>query len=116
MAAKSKTCNGSTGHPLSEYSTSLEAQEAAEFLKSTHNKNLIPYQCDRCGLWHLSPTERQTPSSIQCKCRDRNGLPKALYETKEGARQRAKLSSREKGIQLTVYKCPHLQGFHLTRK
>lgn len=116
MAAKSETCVGNTGQPLSEYLSRAEAETAAAYASATYKKKLIPYKCPLCGQWHLSPTERQTPSSNLCKCRDGSGLSKALYDTKDGAKQRAKILSKEKGVRLSVYKCPHGQGFHLTKK
>ena len=113
---KSTTCFGHGGQPLSEYSSRTEARDAAAHAKTAYRKDLVPYKCDRCEQWHLSPAERQTPSSISCKCLDRYGMPKALYDTKAGAKQRAKIMSKEKGVGLSVYQCPHTQGFHLTGK
>lgn len=116
MSIKSATCVGHSGQPLSEYASRHEAQDAADYANTAYRKKLVPYNCDRCSAWHLSPSERQTPSSISCKCLDRYGMPKALYETKDGARQRAKITSKEKGIALSVYQCPHSNGFHLSGK
>jgi hypothetical protein len=113
---KSATCFGHNGQPISEYASRREALEAAEYANTTYRKKLVPYECDRCGQWHLSPIERQTPSSIRCKCLDRYGMPKALYDTKDGATKRARILSKEKGLGLTVYQCPHSQGFHLSGK
>ncbi|MEP6945026.1 MAG: hypothetical protein ABJA02_03855 [Acidobacteriota bacterium] len=113
---KSATCFGHSGQPLSEYPSRREAQDAAEYANTAYRKKLVPYECERCGAWHLSPAERQTPSTIGCKCLDRYGMPKALYDTKDGAKQRAKIASKEKGVGLSVYQCPHTQGFHLTGK
>lgn len=116
MSLKSATCFGSSGHPLSEYPARREAHDAAEYVNRSLRKKLVPYECGRCGQWHLSPAERQTPSLIACKCLDRYGMPKALYETKDGARQRAKILSNEKALKLSVYQCPHTHGFHLSGK
>lgn len=116
MASKSESCQGSTGQPLTEYASRKETHEAADYARTKFKKNLIAYECPKCAQWHLSPKERQTPSSNECKCRDSYGLSKALYETKDGANRRSQILSREKGVRLSVYKCPEGKGFHLTRK
>ena len=117
MTLKSTTCfNTRNGKPLSEYSSEVEAEGAAIYANSQYRKNLAPYRCDRCGQWHLSPQNRQTPSTSCNLCTDAFGHSKALYPTQETAKQRAKIIRKEKGVQLSVYQCPYNNGWHLTKR
>ncbi|MDR0307768.1 MAG: hypothetical protein LBI42_13155 [Chitinispirillales bacterium] len=107
---KSSSCFGSNGKPLSVYYSESEADEGAYHVRSEYRLNLSPYQCSRCGYWHLSPGSRQTPSTDCAFC------VKKLYETKAAAEKRAKIIEDEQGTALKVYRCPHQNGWHLTKK
>ncbi|MDA3925350.1 MAG: hypothetical protein PF904_11700 [Kiritimatiellae bacterium] len=117
MNIKSTTCfNQRNGKPLSEYSSEVEAEGAAIYVNSQHRTNLAPYQCSRCGQWHLSPKNRQTPSRACNICTDTFGSAKELYETREAAQKRARIIRKEKGVKLSVYQCPYNNGWHLTKR
>jgi ribosomal protein L37AE/L43A len=110
---RSETCTDRFGQPIQEYGTKYEAEEAAK-KSEIYGKKLFPYQCKKCGKWHLSPTDRSTPS-VKCEyCRDSKGELKDLYETVEDAERRAEIILKEKGISLRIYKCPGQDGWHLT--
>ena len=113
---KSKTCFGkSTKKPLSEYQTRKEAKEAAEFVRKSYKKEMSPYHCEECGKWHLADDRRRTPSKTCTQCRDAKGQPKEGYQTKKAATQRAEILLKEMKVKLQVYKCPHGNGWHLTK-
>jgi len=113
MGTKSLTCYGKNG-ALSTYSSESEAEYGANQARG-YGKNFSPYQCTKCGLWHLSPKERHTPSR-ECTCTDSHGRPKQLYETKEAAEIRAEIIEKERGEKLNIYICPRQDGWHLTHK
>jgi len=113
--AKSATCFKKDGEPLSYYYSEYEASEAASHVWYQLNLDLSPYQCSKCGYWHLSPKNRQTPSRECIYCTDSNGEHKELYETEEAAKLRAEIIEEEQGIKLKVYKCPKQEGWHLTK-
>ena len=54
---KSKTCFGKSGNPLSVFMAEAEAQESADHERHERGMSLYPYQCGRCGHWHLAPEE-----------------------------------------------------------
>jgi endogenous inhibitor of DNA gyrase (YacG/DUF329 family) len=111
----SLTCRGRNGRPVKEYLTLADAQSAADYVKTRHKNNMIPYQCARCGRWHLSPASRHTPSQT-CACIDHNGKAKESYQTEADAKKRAAIIYREKGVSLSVYPCPLGNGYHLTSR
>lgn len=116
MSVKSDSCvSNRNGEPLTEYRTEYEAQQGAYHVKNTYSKHLEPYKCSHCAFWHLSPKDRQTPSSKCPSCVGSDGQCKDLYETQKDAQKRASISHKEKGIRLTVYKCPYNSGWHLTK-
>jgi len=106
---KNAACYSRQGKELSSFYSEGEAWGAAEASKA-HGLNLIPYECTKCGYWHLSPKSRQTPSSECGFC------GKQLYETKAAAEKRAKILGMENGVKLYIYKCPCFNGYHLTQK
>ncbi len=117
MNLKSTTCFSTrNGKPLSVYNSEVEAEGAAIYANSQHRLKLSPYRCERCGEWHLSPQNRQTPSTSCNLCTDSSGHAKELYRTQTEAQQRAKIISREKGVRLAVYHCPYNNGWHLTKR
>ena len=115
MSRKSMTCFKKDGEPLSQYSSEYEARDGASHVKYKYGLDLAPYLCSKCGYWHLSPKERQTPSKECTYCTDSNGKHKELYETEEAAKTRAEIIEEEQGIKLKVYKCPNQDGWHLTK-
>jgi hypothetical protein len=115
MKFKSETCFGRTGASLNAYDEKSEAAEHARYLKKERGSEMVPYECERCGFWHLSPADRQTTSTVCAFCRDRQGNLKDLYLTQRDARRRAEISRVERGVILEIYKCPHQSGWHLTR-
>ena len=114
---KSKTCIGKTsGEPLTEYDSREAADEGAAYANKTYRSNLAPYQCDKCGKWHLSPKSRMTPSTTCPFCKGSNGQPKEAYHSRSDAKRRANISRKERGVSLQVYKCEHSDTWHLTRE
>ena len=116
MGFKSSSCFGKrTGEPLTAYHTEREAKEGADYANSTYGNNLVPYKCNNCRLWHLSPEDRQTPSSICSSCTDSYGSHKDLYHSEAIAERRAAILLKERGILLRVYPCPYRNGWHLRK-
>ena len=62
---------------------------------------------------------RKSEVSVQrdslCICTDTHGVEKELYETKSEAQTVCILRSKESGEKLSVYACPSIKGWHLTR-
>ena len=86
MSLKSDTCVGKvSGKPLTEYDSEAEAREGAEHARQRYGRKLLPYACDTCGKWHLSPAERQTPSRECPTCRGADGKPKESYRSEQEA-------------------------------
>lgn len=113
---KSETCfNQKTGSPLSVYNSEDSARSGAEYIKQAHGTDLVPYHCNRCDKWHLSPAARQTPSSTCHSCRDSGGRRKESYRSHDDARRRADILQSEQGANLRVYQCPSGTGWHLTK-
>lgn len=112
---KSETCFSKSGNPRSVFMTEAEAQRSADHERNERGINLYPYQCERCGLWHLAPEEsRVVFKEYACSCTDTLGKSKRLYATQEDA-EKARISSEEaRKTKLTVYPCPEGGGWHLT--
>ena len=114
---KSKSCSsGRSNKALTEYKTEDEAFGAAEVIKKRNNTRLYPYNCEKCGKWHLTPKSRITPSTPCTHCKDSKGKAKESYKTKQGALKRGKILLKEQGVNLSIYDCPHGEGWHLTKK
>ena len=113
---KSKSCVSSqTGKPVTVYPSEYQAQQGAYYVNAEYGEQMSPYKCHKCGLWHLSPIKRQTPSSKCTTCTDRNGHYKELYISKKAAELRAEIIKNEKNVVLGVYRCPNENGWHLTK-
>lgn len=113
---KSTTCIGKTSKaPVTEYDSPEEARQSAEHSRLDHGMHLVPYQCDRCQLWHLAPKDRQTPSRTCHHCRGADGRPKEAYASEQDAQRRAAILRSERGLCLRVYACQYGQGWHLTK-
>lgn len=116
MYRKSTTCIGKvSGKPLTEYDTEYEAQIGAQRAQAKHQKDFAYYRCDKCGLWHLTPLHRQTPSQVCLDCADSNGKQKAAYATQDAAKKRAAILWSERRVKLQIYPCPYSKGWHLTK-
>ena len=113
MVFDSDVCFKKDGTPLKSYDSEWSANEGAEYVRNRYGNEQVPYKCDRCGLWHLSPVERQTKNHLS-SCFDSSGKPKAAYETSLDAERRAKILKEEKDVYLKVYKCPDCGYWHLT--
>ncbi len=114
LLKESDTCFGKiSGKPLKYYNSEIKAKEAAEYFRSIYGNEQVPYLCDVCGYWHLSPVDRQTRCRT-CSCLDSNGNPKQLYFTYHDAKKRRNIIAQEKGINLAIYKCDSNEGYHLT--
>ena len=117
MSQKSKTCTGKKKRgPLTEYDSESEASEAAQYAKEKHRNHLIPYQCQTCKKWHLSPVARQTPSTKCAHCVGSDGNPKDSYGTEKDALRRASIIRKESGLSLHAYACTYGNGWHLTKR
>lgn len=118
MNRNSPSCNSrKTGRPLMEYDSKAEAKSAAKHANQNFaGANLVPYKCSKCGFWHLSPENRQTPSETCTTCRGTDGKLKESYTTERDALRRAGLLRKEMGVKLHVYECEHGNGWHLTKK
>lgn len=103
-----------TGRARKSYSSEACAIEAARYMPDSYGEQ-VPVQCDSCGEWHLTPASRNTPGKTCEYCTDGDGNSKQLYFSREGAMKRAKIIANERGLHLEVYRCPHENGWHLTK-
>jgi len=116
MSQKSKTCTGKkTGAPLTEYGSESDARAAAVYASANYKRNLSPYLCRVCNKWHLSPTNRQTPSEKCTYCVGGDGQQKDAYDTEKAAKLRATIIRKESGVSLRAYECKFGNGWHLTK-
>lgn len=114
---KSETCFGKiSGQPLSVYFTEFEAQSCADYSNEVYDNKLVPYQCNKCRYWHLSPKQRVTPSQKCDWCIGSDGSYKDTYRNKAEAKTRARIRFEEDGVELKVYKCKYGNGWHLTKR
>jgi len=115
---KSNTCfSKRNDEPLSVYLSREEAEHSAAYENNRNRElELVPYLCGKCGKYHLSPKDRQTPSKT-CLCPDGEGNYKKLYETYEAAKRRADIrySESEQKTKLYIYPCKYQFGYHLTK-
>lgn len=111
----SDICKKKDGLPLKTYEFEYEAQEAIEYVKRQYGNEQVSYKCSRCGYWHLSPKERQTPNH-RSYCLDSNGRTKQAYPTYEAAKRRAEIIFEEQEKKLFVYHCDQCNEYHLTHK
>ncbi|MBT3602837.1 MAG: hypothetical protein HOE48_24005 [Candidatus Latescibacteria bacterium] len=117
MSQKSQTCFGTkSAKPLTEYDSKQEAQQGANHANKMYQQNLVPYQCDKCGQWHLALGNRQTPSKPCHRCTGTDGKFKEAYQSREDAQKRANILQEEQGVTLGVYACEHGNGWHLTKE
>lgn len=117
MNLKSETCFSSHDKkPLSFFSLQEEALSSAKYAKKRYGHSLLPYLCDKCKMWHLSPKSRHTQSEECSYCTDSKGGLKQLYVSNYKAQKRADILFKSNGILLNVYSCPHQNGFHLSKK
>lgn len=99
-----------SGNPLSEYESYDNALESASYV----DKNLVPYQCEKCGRYHLKPKEfYYEKSKGVCSCRAHDGSLKLSYKTYEDAQKMVNIRANA-GVTLNIYKCPEGNGYHLT--
>lgn len=110
---ESQTCFGKiSGQPLKQFNTLADAQEAANSI--TINET-YPYQCSKCGYYHLAPkSSKINVVRNACSCRDSQNRPKCLYLTKEDAEKQLIKSQNENHVKLRIYECSEHKGFHLT--
>lgn len=114
---KSTTCTGKTSRqPVTEYDSEYEASAGAAHASLAYGQDLVPYQCNRCHLWHLAPRSRQTPSKTCGHCTGADGRPKEAYATERDAERRAEILRAERGLFLRAYPCEYGQGWHLTKR
>ena len=124
MSRRSNSCYGRvSGKLLMEYDTMHEAQEGATHVQERYGHSMVPYQCQQCSFWHLSPMDRQTEHSPwACDCLDERGCRKDGYQSKKAAEQRARILYQVRGQVLNVYLCPDAQAcgvtnlWHLTKQ
>lgn len=113
---KSATCFSKSGNPLTEFDTVKEAQSSADYENSKNsNCNLAPYKCQKCGKFHLKPSEFIVEKlSTFCSCTRSGGRGrKDAYPTRVAAEKMAKIRAKS-GVSLTPYQCPEGNGWHLT--
>lgn len=117
MGYRSTTCFSKRTHAgLMTYESENEALNQAQYSKGAYNTDLTAYRCGRCKLWHLAPNKTR-PSPVKCGyCCGRDGEPKTLYSSELIARETADMVRSNPWMRLRPYKCPHLEGWHLTSK
>lgn len=113
---KSDVCfSKRTGQPLTVYTSEADADASALYERTMRGSELYPYLCDKCGYYHLAPTESKlNVRKNACSCLDSQGRHKALYLTHEDAERQRIKSEREQHISLKIYTCNEGKGFHLT--
>lgn len=110
IVQKSATCMSRFGNFLSEYESYEDALKSARYL----NKNFVPYQCKKCGKYHLKPQEFYCEKlQSLCSCRSHDGNLKDSYKTYDDAQKMANIRANA-GVKLNVYECPEGNGYHLT--
>ncbi|MBR6200072.1 MAG: hypothetical protein IKQ61_07425 [Spirochaetales bacterium] len=109
----STICFKKDGSSLKSYESEYEANQAVDYVKARYGNDQVAYHCSKCGYWHLSPIERQTPNH-RSFCYDSIGQLKQAYSTRESAEKRARIIFEEKGIKLNVYHCSECGEWHLT--
>lgn len=101
---------------MSYYAHSEASQAAAKTASHQPGVYLVPYSCTVCGYWHLAPKDAK-PANPTCKlCLDSGGHSKTAFQSMEEALSVAETSLWSKGVLLSVYRCPHGLGWHLTSK
>lgn len=116
---ESRNCYGKvSGKVLKEYDTERDAKDGASYVLEKYGNQMVPYKCQDCRKWHLSPADRQTEHSFwSCSCLDQAGSPKDCYQSKEDAARRAEILMEETRQRLHIYRCPQIQSiWHLTKK
>ena len=103
-------CLNRHGKPRHSYANKQSAEEGADYALKKYGKRMVPYRCNRCGSWHLSPIERHTPSHYCYEC------SKQAYSSESSAERRASILFREERVLLRVYECPYGEGWHLTSR
>lgn len=115
MSFKSSICFGQHGSRTS-YCSEGEAQNGARYVERKYQRSMVPYRCEHCGYWHLSPQSHHTPSELCVYCTDHCGKPKQTYRSENEALCRADIRMRRASCRLTVYQCPYGCGWHLTSR
>jgi len=110
VTAKAKVCVSRRGTPRSTYPDRIAAEVGADLVLSKYKSHMVTYRCMDCGLWHLCPAGRHTPSE-HC-----NVCSKQAYASEDTAERRAALLEQERGVWLRVYACPYRNGWHLTSR
>ena len=103
--------------PKRLYNTRQEAEEQARYRESIEpGLHLYVHECIQDMGFHLARkrTLSKTVYDNPCGCKDKNGLSKKLYETREEAQQMANLRNQDSSFILHVYPCPSGMGWHLT--
>ena len=115
--SKSTTCYSKEGNPLTEFRTLEDAQQCASYEKKVRNKDLIPYKCSKCYLYHLAPADSVVDvRKAVCSCQDSHGRSKDLYMTYDDALKVKQLRESRGSEELFIYECPECFGFHLSHK
>lgn len=110
---RSTTCKGSNGQYLAEYHSQAAATLAAGETQMKYGHKLTPYECRGCGYWHLGVVNTR----LQCmQCTDSGLFLKDLYASRAEAQSTADYLRKERKVQLYPYKCPHSNGWHLTKR
>ena len=110
----SSTCYGKiSGKPLTQYDCYYKAMCAAAYVSEEHGKEMDPYQCEQCGLWHLSPIDRNVSHSSSCYGKI-SGKALTQYDCYYKAMCAAAYVSEEHGKEMVSYKCERCQLWHLT--
>ena len=108
----SSTCQGSNELFQAEYHSRTAATVAAGETQMKYGHKLTPYECRACGYWHLGVVNTR----LQCmQCTDSGLFLKDLYASRTEAQSTADYLRKERKIQLYPYKCPHSNGWHLTK-
>ena len=104
---KSVTCVSKNGNPLTEFDSIDEAQASADYENGRNPAcDLAPYKCQKCGKFHLKPSEFIVEKlQTVCSCTRFGGIGrKDAYPTRAAAEKMAKIRAKS-GVSLTPYQC-----------
>jgi len=93
----------------------LSDVKVLEYLKLSSREELISYVAVLQNSVIQKDEVHGEGSESLCTCADANGMVKILYVSKSEAQSMCALRNKEVGVSLSVYTCPVLTGWHLTK-
>lgn len=117
--AKSKTCFRSfDDKPRAEYRSRILAARGVIEARRNYGHELQPYECRKCGWWHIGPpgfSARGSRPELCAYCTSAADEAKYCYSTRAEAETVAAERESRGAETLDVYPCEHGCGWHLTK-